>query len=75
MTKKEKLRMYNDCVHEIGTLQNGNSVNFYIRKEWWQGKPLTVEKEHNYYVIDNYILTNFPEVVAIACRHCLKKVK
>ena len=75
MTKKEKLRVYNDCVHEIGTLQNGNNVMFCEYKKPWKSEYLTVEKEHDYYIVDNYILTNFLEVVAIACRHCLKKVK
>ena len=28
MTKKEKLRIYNDCVHEIGLLKTGQCVFF-----------------------------------------------
>ena len=74
MTKKEKLRIYNDCVHEVGTLRNGTSVNFCPYKKWWRGKALTVSREHDYYCVDDYIMTNFLEVVAIACRHCLTEL-
>ena len=73
MTKKEKLRIYNDCVHEIGLLKNGNSVDFCYYEKPWDSPPLLVEREHDYYIVDDYIMTNFLEVVAIACRHCLNE--
>ena len=75
MTKKEKLRVYNDCVHEIGTLQNGDGVDFHHYRVSWDDDYIIIEKEHNYYVVDGYIMRNFLEVVALAYRYCLNRIK
>jgi len=75
MTKKEKLRIYNECIHEIGLLKNGDSVGFCHYQKPWDSKPLSVEKEHDYYCVDGYIMRDFKQIVAIACRHCLNETK
>jgi len=75
MNKKEKLQVYNDCIYEINALRNGNSVQFCHYDRPWTSKPMIVEKEHDYYIVDNYILTNFLEVVAMAYRHTMKGMK
>jgi len=71
MTKKEKLRIYNDCMHEIGLLKKGQSVCHY--KKPWEGKPLTVRKEIGYFCIDDYYVSDFLGAVKSAYKHCVNE--
>jgi len=79
MTKKEKLRIYNDCLHEIGLLKKGQEVDFCCYQKPWDSKPLNIGMEYDYYRVNDgteilYIVFNFKEIVAMACRHVLKNV-
>ena len=76
MTKKEKLKIYQDVKKEINTLRNGGCVCFGRVGGHPHDYDVVVERDDMVefqptYIVNDYIMSNRAEIIGLICREIL----